>query len=58
MPEETEQQANEMADVLHWRRREALEAGLTRLEANLYAESEIPAAELRRLVELHCPRNS
>jgi hypothetical protein len=48
-------EADEVADVLRWRRREALEAGMSRLEAAEYAESEIQASELRRLVKAHCP---
>jgi hypothetical protein len=50
-------EADEVADVLRWRRREALEAGMSRLEAAEYAESEIQASELRHLVELHCPKH-
>jgi hypothetical protein len=53
--QQTDEQADEVADVLRWRRREALEAGLTRVEAALYAESEISAQELRHLVALRCP---
>jgi hypothetical protein len=54
--EQTDHEADEMASVVLWRRREALEAGLTRIEASLYAESEVPTQELRHLVELHCPK--
>jgi hypothetical protein len=39
--------------VLH-RYREAREYGLTRLEARLYAESQIDASELRRLRRAGC----
>jgi hypothetical protein len=54
--EEADWEAEQVADVLHWRRREALAAGLTRVEASLYAESEIGAEELRHLIELGCPK--
>lgn len=53
--EEAYVEADEVAGVLRWRRCEALAAGLTRLEAAEYAESEIEASDLRHLVELHCP---
>lgn len=35
--------------------REARTAGMTVLEAKLFAESEIDIGELRRLVKLECP---
>lgn len=54
--QQTDEQTDEVADVLRWRRREALAAGLTRVEAALYAESEISAQELRRLVQQGCPK--
>jgi hypothetical protein len=54
--EQTDWEADEVADVLRWRRREALEAGLSRIEASLYAESEVSTSELRRLVKLDCPK--
>jgi hypothetical protein len=53
--QQTDWETDEMADVLRWRRREALAAGMSRLEAAEYAESEIPAQDLRHLVDLHCP---
>lgn len=53
---ETDWQADEVADVLRWRRREALEAGMSRLEAAEYAESEISAEDLRHLVKVGCPK--
>jgi hypothetical protein len=52
---ETDWEADEVADVLRWRSREAWAAGLSRLEATEYAESQIDAKEHRHLVELHCP---
>ena len=52
---ETYVEAPEMARVLRWRRREALAAGMSRLEAAEYAESEVDAQDLRHLVALHCP---
>lgn len=45
----------EQARVVLHRYREAREYGLTRLEARLYAESEISASELRRLKRKGCP---
>ena len=56
MQEETYAETDEVAVVLRWRRREALAAGLSRLEAAEYAESEISAEDLRHLVALHCPK--
>jgi hypothetical protein len=50
-----DRKADEVAEVVRRRRREAVKAGMSRVEARLYAESEIPAAELRRLVKLDCP---
>jgi hypothetical protein len=52
---EADAQADEVAGVLRWRRREALAAGLSRLEAAEYAESEISAEDLRHLIALGCP---
>jgi hypothetical protein len=40
--------------ILH-RYTEAREYGLTRVEARLYAESQIDASELRRLKRAKCP---
>jgi hypothetical protein len=37
------------------RRREASKAGMSRVEARLFAESEIDVGDLRRLVEKGCP---
>jgi hypothetical protein len=54
--EQVDEQADEMAVVLRWRRREALEAGLTLGDASRYAESKITTSELRHLVALHCPK--
>lgn len=49
-------ETDEMAGVVRWRRREALEAGLTRVEARLYAEAQdIDSSQLRRLVKAGCP---
>jgi hypothetical protein len=56
MPEPSaEVQNEEAAEVLRRRRREARDAGMSRVEASLYAESEIPTEDLRHLVDLHCP---
>ena len=52
---ETYVEAPEMARVFLWRRREALAAGMSRLEAAEYAESQVDAQDLRHLVALHCP---
>ena len=50
-----ELETDEMAEVLRRRRREALEAGLSQVEARLWAESDRDIGELRRLVEAGCP---
>lgn len=51
-----EREADEVAEVVRRRRREALEAGLSLVEARLFAETgEIDIGELRHLVELGCP---
>lgn len=55
MSEETDREAEQVAAVVSWRRREALEAGMSIDGADTYAESEIPASDLRHLVELECP---
>ena len=52
--EETVELSERGRVVLH-RYAEAREFGLTRLEARLYAESEIDVGELRRLKRLGCP---
>lgn len=46
---------SEAAKVVLHRYAEAREYGFTRLEARLYAESDIDASELRRLRRLKCP---
>jgi hypothetical protein len=56
MSDEPDRQAGQRADWVRWRRRQAVKAGLSRVEANLYAESEIPSENLRRLVERDCPK--
>jgi hypothetical protein len=53
--QQTDRETDEVAGVLRWRRREALAAGMSRIEAGLYADSEIRTEELRHLIELHCP---
>ncbi len=45
----------EHARVVYHRYREARLYGLTKVEAMLYAESEIDASELRRLKRANCP---
>jgi len=50
-----EVQNAEVDEVMRRRRKEARDAGMSRIEASLYAESEIPTADLRHLVDLHCP---
>ena len=50
-----ELETDEMAEVLRRRRREAREAGLSQVEARLWAESDRDIGELRRLVEAGCP---
>ena len=52
---ETHVATNEVAKWVRWRRREALAAGMSRIEAAEYAESDISAQDLRDLVALHCP---
>jgi hypothetical protein len=48
-------QLTERERVILHRYQEARQYGLTRLEARLYAESDIDATELRRLIRLRCP---
>lgn len=50
-------EADPLEVVVRWRRREALAAGLTRVEARIWAEAveEYEVGELRRLIELGCP---
>lgn len=56
MPEEDDsEQADELARLLYWRRREALDAGMSWDDANTYADSEAKTEDLRHLVALHCP---
>lgn len=56
MSEGPDLQDDEVAQLVQWRRRQALEAGLTRVEARLWAESlEIDIQDLRHLVEKGCP---
>lgn len=45
----------EQAKVVYHRYREARVYGLTKVEAMLYAESEIDCADLRRLKRAKCP---
>lgn len=52
---DAEPMANEQAIVLVRRFREAKDAGMTRIEARLFAESEIDIGDLRRLVKLGWP---
>ena len=47
--------SDELARVLRRRYWEALEAGLTEVEARLFAESDADVGELRRLVKDGCP---
>jgi hypothetical protein len=50
MAADTDHELTEPQKVVRWRFREARDAGLTRVEARLYAESEIDCSDLRRLV--------
>lgn len=52
--EETEV-SDEQRQVDMWRKRQALQAGLTPLEARIWAESEADVGTLRRLVKDGCP---
>jgi hypothetical protein len=45
----------EELDRLAWRREQAQEAGLTRIEARLFAESDADIGRLRELAEAGCP---
>jgi hypothetical protein len=55
MPEDVaDRELGEQAQVVLNRYREAREYGLTRLEARLYAESQIDVSELRRLRRAGC----
>lgn len=47
--------ADERLSVWRWRFDEAVRAGLTDLEARLFAESDSDLGELRRLVKAGCP---
>lgn len=57
--EATEPEAPVICDELHRvisrRFLEARRAGLTRVEARMFAESEIDVGELRRMVKAECP---
>ncbi len=46
---------DEDRDVVRWRFQQARGAGLTRIEARLFAESEASLTELRLLVAKGCP---
>jgi hypothetical protein len=50
-----DRELGEQAKVVLNRYREARLYGFTRLEARLYAESEIDASQLRRLKRVGCP---
>ena len=52
---DADRETDEVEEVVRWRRREALEAGMSRLEAGLYADSEINTQELRKLIKKGCP---
>lgn len=45
-----EEAPSEALSVIQWRFEQAREAGLTRIEARLWAESEADVGELRKLV--------
>jgi hypothetical protein len=47
-------QAPELLRVQQWRYEQARNAGLTKVEARLFAESDRSLEELRRLVALGC----
>lgn len=53
--EETGEDDREQKQMLKWRRRCAVEAGMSPLEARMFAESDIDLEELRRLVKTGCP---
>ncbi len=53
--EPVDRKADEVANVVSGRRREALDAGLSWDEAVDYAEGEAKTEDLRHLIELHCP---
>jgi hypothetical protein len=57
MPEDDDarEQAKELADIVFRRKREARKAGMSVVEARLFAESAIDISALRHLVELDCP---
>lgn len=46
---------SEQTRVYLWRYREARLAGLTIIEARLFAESDADVGQLRKLVQLACP---
>ena len=47
--------SDELLEVVRRRYTEARQAGLTIVEAKLFAESEADVGELRRLVQAGCP---
>ncbi len=56
-PEETPEDWHnrETARILRRRRDEALQNGMSLVEARLFAESDINIGDLRHLVKSHCP---
>jgi hypothetical protein len=50
-----ERPSEELELVVSHRKREARQAGMSVVEARLFAESEIDIGELRRLVKQKCP---
>jgi hypothetical protein len=54
-PDTTVVELGERNRVILHRYTEAREYGLTKIEARLYAESEISATDLRRLKRVKCP---
>jgi hypothetical protein len=55
METDSEELAAEQLAVLKWRYQEALAAGLSSLEAAMFAESDSDLTELRKLVRAGCP---
>lgn len=53
---EPDEPNTEAVRVRRWRRVEAMQAGMTGVEARLYAESDIFASDLRKLVKRGCPQ--
>lgn len=46
---------SELQEIIRWRYHQACQAGLTRVEARLFAESDTDIGLLRQLVAAGCP---